>query len=230
MGSNALKEKKKSFFFFSDHATKQLRLRSLMMRADVLKLLDKGLYIPVGKDKDRVHAVIFSIKDNKPFVIVYDENNLEIITFLYIEYNNKFVIFNEPVEEIKNKTLIHKKTLLKKVNQPIKTKKDFICEWLIVNKNKKQLKPNSDYEVISVSEIKNSSATESMFLFSFNSSEYFNDVEQIDLEYFVKKVEHMVNSFCIDPVNILSISFKNTSDNSIIKWAASKKFVKQVFS
>lgn len=224
------KNKKKNFFFFSEHATKQLRLRSLMMRTDVLKLLDKELYIPVGKDKDKVHAVIFSIKDNKPYVIVYDENNLEIITFLYIEYNNKFVIFNEPVKEIKDKTLKHKKSLMKSVNIVNKSKKDFIGEWIIVNKNKKQLKPNADYEVISVSEIKNSTDKEHMFLFSFNSSEYFNDIEKIDLAYFVKKVEHTVKSFCIDPVNILSVSFKNTSDNSIIKWAASKKFVKQVTS
>jgi len=96
---------KKKDFFFSEHASEQLHSRSKMSRSEVMSLLSNNITIPVGVDKHRVHTVIYSIKDEIPLVIVYDERNGEIVTVLYLEYNNKFVIHPDIADNIKNLTL-----------------------------------------------------------------------------------------------------------------------------
>lgn len=95
----------KTALFFSDHGSEQLHTRSQMKRSDVLRLFTEKLYIPVGVDKHRVHTVIYSIKDDIPLVIVHDERNGEVITVLYLEYNNKFVIDPNIAANIKKLTL-----------------------------------------------------------------------------------------------------------------------------
>lgn len=95
----------KNKFFFSEHGSEQLHARSQMKRSEILRLLSEKLYIPVGVDKHRVHTVIYSIKDDIPLVIVHDERNGEIVTVLYLEYNNKFVIDPNITANIKKLTL-----------------------------------------------------------------------------------------------------------------------------
>lgn len=102
-----VKDQKKGEFFFSEHGSKQLHVRSKLSHTDVFILLKKGLYVPVGQDKHRIHVVIYSVVDNLPFVVVYDERNKEIITVLYVEYNNNFVISPTVLDEIREKTVKH---------------------------------------------------------------------------------------------------------------------------
>lgn len=96
---------KKKDFFFSEHASEQLHARSKLTRSEVMSLLSNNVSIPVGVDKHRVHNVIYSIKDEIPLVVVHDERNGEIITVLYLEYNNKFVIHPTIADDIKNLTM-----------------------------------------------------------------------------------------------------------------------------
>lgn len=97
---------KKDGFFFSEHATAQLKNRSSLTRSDVIILLRKGLYVPVGQDKHRSHCVIHSTPDNYSLVIIFDERNKEIVTVLYSDYNNRFVIDPNVEEAIKQKTVV----------------------------------------------------------------------------------------------------------------------------
>jgi hypothetical protein len=97
---------KKDGFFFSEHATAQLKERSSLTRSDVIILLRKGLYVPVGQDKHRSHCVIHSTPDNYSLVIIFDERNKEIVTVLYSDYNNRFVIDPHVEEAIKKKTVV----------------------------------------------------------------------------------------------------------------------------
>lgn len=96
---------KKHKIFFSEHASTQLHARSQLKHSDVLRLLSNRLAIPVGTDKHRIHTVIFSVKDDIPLVLVHDERNGEIVTVLFLEYNNKFKIDPNITEKIKKMTV-----------------------------------------------------------------------------------------------------------------------------
>lgn len=99
-----VKNIKKNAFFFSDHASQQLHARTSMKRTDVLRMLADEICIPVGTDNHRIHTIIYSVKDSLPLIIVHDERNGEIITILYTDYNNKFVIAPSIEKEIKELT------------------------------------------------------------------------------------------------------------------------------
>lgn len=96
--------------FFSEHASTQLHARSQLRHSDVLRLLSNRLAIPVGTDKHRIHTVIFSVKDDIPLVLVHDERNGEIVTVLFLEYNNKFKIDPNITEKIKKMTVEYTET------------------------------------------------------------------------------------------------------------------------
>jgi hypothetical protein len=115
---------KKNTFFFSEHASAQLHSRSQLKRSDVLRLLSDNITIPVGVDKHRLHTVIYSVKDDAPLVIVHDERNGEIVTVLYVEYNNKFVIHPNVLDEIKKMTL--EKFNKNKPKESVKEKTEWI--------------------------------------------------------------------------------------------------------
>ena len=100
-----VKNIKKNAFFFSDHASQQLHARTQMKRTDVLRMLADNISIPVGSDKHRLHTIIYSVKDAMPLIIVHDERNGEIVTILYTDYNNKFVIDPTIEREIKELTM-----------------------------------------------------------------------------------------------------------------------------
>lgn len=95
----------KNKIFFSEHASTQLHARSQMKRSEVLRFLSDKITIPVGADKHRIHTVIYSVKDDIPLVIVHDERNGEIVTVLFLEYNNKFKIDPNITEKIKKITV-----------------------------------------------------------------------------------------------------------------------------
>lgn len=99
-----VKNIKKNAFFFSEHASQQLHARTSMKRTDVLRMLADEICIPVGTDNHRIHTIIYSVKDSLPLIIVHDERNGEIITILYTDYNNKFVIAPSIEQEIKELT------------------------------------------------------------------------------------------------------------------------------
>lgn len=87
-----VQNQKKNDYFFSQHASQQLHARTSMKRTDVLRLLADNISMLIGSDGHRLHTLIYSMKDAIPLVIVHDERNGEIITILYTDYNNKFVI------------------------------------------------------------------------------------------------------------------------------------------
>lgn len=99
-----VKNQKKNDYFFSEHASQQLHARTSMKRTDVLRMLADNISIPVGSDGHRIHTLIFSVKDAIPLVIVHDDRNGEIVTILYTDYNNKFVIDPSVEKEIKELT------------------------------------------------------------------------------------------------------------------------------
>lgn len=100
-----VKNVKKNTYFFSEHASQQLHARTQMKRTDVLRMLADNISIPVGCDKHRLHTIIYSVKDAMPLIIVHDERNGEIVTILYTDYNNKFVIDPTIECEIKELTM-----------------------------------------------------------------------------------------------------------------------------
>ena len=100
-----VKNVKKNTYFFSEHASQQLHARTQMKRTDVLRMLADNISIPVGSDKHRLHTIIYSVKDAMPLIIVHDERNGEIVTILYTDYNNKFVIDPTIEREIKELTM-----------------------------------------------------------------------------------------------------------------------------
>ena len=100
-----VKNVKKNTYFFSEHASQQLHARTQMKRTDVLRMLADNISIPVGSDKHRLHTIIYSVKDAIPLIIVHDERNGEIVTILYTDYNNKFVIDPTIEREIKELTM-----------------------------------------------------------------------------------------------------------------------------
>lgn len=110
-----IKNIKKNTYFFSEHASQQLHSRTRMQRTDVLRMLADQVCIPIGTDKHRIHTIIYSIKDSIPLIIVHDERNGEIVTILYTDYNNKFVIDPAIEHEIKeltfNRFYRHKETI-----------------------------------------------------------------------------------------------------------------------
>lgn len=232
--------RKKAFYFFSSHASYQLHSRSTMSRSDVLSLLDKDLYIPVGQDKNHRHLVIYSIKDNEHYVIVHDEKNLEIITFLYVDYNNKFVIFTEPLKEIKEKTIafknkskpfnINTKKSNKKVNQNSKLivkpiQKDINeNNWLFANTQIKPFISDSTYKVVVERKINRESNKELFDLFTFDTKDYENEVKNLDNLEFINKIQEKVEELKIDPLNIIVVSLREIKNGNTIKWGCSKKF------
>lgn len=100
-----VKNVKNNTYFFSEHASQQLHARTQMKRTDVLRILADNISIPVGSDKHRLHTIIYSVKDSIPLIIVHDERNGEIVTILYTDYNNKFVIAPTIEQEIKELTM-----------------------------------------------------------------------------------------------------------------------------
>lgn len=233
---------KKNFYFFSSHATQQLRNRSVMQRSDVLSLLDKGLYIPVGQDKKHLHLVIYSIQDNQHYVIVHDEKNLEIITFLYVEYNNKFVIFPEPLKEIKEKTIAFKNKFkfrtvnsnTKKSNTKAKLnqKSELVISspkkddnWLFANTQNRQFISDSTYKVVVERKMNREANKEFFDLFTFETKDYENEVKNLNNLEFINKIQEKVEELKIDPLNIIVVSLREIKNGNTIKWGCSKKFI-----
>lgn len=209
-------KKKKAFFFFSKHAIEQLHSRSLMNKSDLLSLLDKELYVPVGIDKNHVHLVVYSIKDDNNFVIVHDEKNLEIITFLPLEYNNKFVIFNEPVKESKEKTLYYytqqqNKNIQKSKKEIKKESGQFIRFFSQI----KQITHIGQYSVI-VNQKINDTLTQT-HLFEINSEEFSNDINNLKTSDFSILLKKKIQFNFIDPKKIVNIILLHKKTQAKIK-------------
>jgi hypothetical protein len=95
--------------YFTKHAKFRLDERFNLTEQDILKKLDCEQYIPLGKDKQRQHLLIYSLQDNKAIVLVHNTNTNEIITALPENYHNKWKISEQILFEIKELTLAEKK-------------------------------------------------------------------------------------------------------------------------
>lgn len=217
-------QKKQAFFFFSKHASEQLHSRSLMTRSDLLSLLDKDLYVPVGLDKNHVHLVIYSIKDDNNFVVVHDEKNLEIITFLPLEYNNKFVIFNEPVKESKKMTLNYfNKSQTKNIQKSKKEIKKENGQFIRFFSQVKQITHTGQYSVIVNNKINDE--LKEIQLFEINSEEFSNDINNLKTNDFSNRIKKKIEFNFIDPAKIVNIILIHKKTQAKIKICESNLYI-----
>ena len=89
---------------FTRHAFKNVSARLFSSHDDIAKILDYGLFLPIGSEegaKEKVHKLFFSKMDNEWFVAVQDEKNDEVITVLPIDYHNRWQISLEALMEAK---------------------------------------------------------------------------------------------------------------------------------
>lgn len=172
----------KTALFFSEHGSEQLHTRSQLKRSEVLRLFSNKLYIPVGVDKHRVHTVIYSIKDDIPLVIVHDERNGEVVTVLYLEYNNKFVIDPNIAANIKKMTLA-------KTEKP----KETISEktsWLSLYKEVRQC-PEVKGLLRLYFNVKTGDGFKEVEFLTLNSEDFGGDVTRIcDIPHIKVKIEN----------------------------------------
>lgn len=71
--------------FFSDHGLRRAWERSSVITIpEMIKILDTGLYVPVGRDRgtDREHRLFYSLDDRFHLVAVQDKVNHEVVTIL----------------------------------------------------------------------------------------------------------------------------------------------------
>jgi hypothetical protein len=218
---------KTNFYFFSLHAEDQLRSRSKMLKSDVIRIFENGLILPIGTDKHRTHVLIHSVIDDSPYVIIYDERNKEIVTFLYVDYHNKFVVFQDAIDKIKHETLNYKprKNRNSKNNSPIK-KETSPIEWIIPNASAKQIKDSGIADVYIVSQSKGTDGYIHDFVFKIDTTEFDNDIEKIKNYKFFKRIEDIRATRKIEKCDILNISIKERLTGHTIKLAASRHFMK----
>jgi hypothetical protein len=172
----------KTALFFSDHGSEQLHTRSQMKRSEVLRLFTNKLYIPVGVDKHRVHTVIYSEKDDIPLVIVHDERNGEVVTVLYLEYNNKFVIDPNIAANIKKMTL-------NKLEKPKQTIADQ-TSWLDLYSQVRQC-PEVKGLVRLYFHVKTGDGFKDVEFLTLNSDDFGGDVARIcDIPHIKIKIEN----------------------------------------
>lgn len=206
---------KKDCFFFSEHATKQLRNRSNLSRSDVVLMMAKGLFIPVGKDKNRIHALIYSIVDDMSFVVIYDERNKEIITVLYVDYNNKFVIDRSIEADLKKKTIKVFGVILKKQTEWIK----FFSE---IRKNDKI---GETVDILFVVK-KSDGTTFEAIAITMKNSDFAGDVSQIPKAKFIRdNLENSRKRKNIEKDSIVQIITK-LSTGKVIKLGYSSVYEK----
>ena len=189
--------------FFSAHAVDQLHSRTSLKMGEVLSILSKGFCIPVGSDKHRIHKVIYSIADNQPFVIVYDERNLEIITVLYMDCNNKFVISPDVAKQARQLAIKHN-IVFQKQNKGKNSNKKTIdtYAWIAINNNLKNVESEPD----SIVELCLSTSRGEKVFYTCT----FNDLElNTDNIKNIPNIKDHINSCCreyaIHPDNVYSI-------------------------
>ncbi len=71
------------------HGAQRLAERTSFLESDFLALLDAGKSAPVGIEEktNRLHRLVYSVKDDDCFVAVQDMANGEVITVLTLEYH-----------------------------------------------------------------------------------------------------------------------------------------------
>lgn len=235
---------KRNFYFFSKHASEQLRERTILDRSDILQLLANDLYLPVGKDKHRIHTLIFSARENTPYVIVYDERNLEIITILYVDYNNKFVISPIAIDTIRDMTLkikkpnpaqvdmkLTNKSKKKKKKQPMVKEKASVLthdtDWISFFHEFKAIPAAGPLNlVINYNSLDGSK--EKATVMEIDSNEFNNDIPSlISTPFFKEHIEKTRLQYDIPKENIINISLEFISGN-LIKIANSAPYIKLV--
>lgn len=232
---------KRNFYFFSKHASEQLRERTILDRSDILQLLANDLYLPVGKDKHRIHTLIFSARENTPYVIVYDERNLEIITILYVDYNNKFVISPIAIDTIRDMTLKIKKpkpaqvdmkltnnSKKKKKKQPMVKEKASVLthdtDWISFFHEFKAITAAGPLNVV-INYNSLDGSKEKATVMEIDSNEFNNDVPSlISTPFFKEHIEKTRLQYDIPKENIINISLELTS-GKLIKIANSSHYI-----
>lgn len=75
-------------YTFTKHAIYRFRERSNDTIRNIINLLKRKKYIPIGQENTKKHYLIYSIVDDNYHVIICDTRNKEIITILPIDYHN----------------------------------------------------------------------------------------------------------------------------------------------
>lgn len=234
---------KRNFYFFSKHASEQLHERTILNRSDVLRLLSNDLYLPVGKDKHRIHTLIFSVRENTPYVIIYDERNLEIITVLYVDYNNKFVISPIAIDLIRDMTLninkpkpktkqvdlksVDKQKKQKQKQPPVKEKASVLLHetsWITFFHEFKTITATGPLTVIINYESLNGEKQKATVM-EVDSNDFNNDVKSlIATPFFKDRIEKTRLQYAIPKERILNISIELCS-GKLIKIANSAPYI-----
>jgi len=79
---------------YSDHAFDRVKERLSLTDTDVLKILEKELYVLVGDEtgSNRRHCLFYSYPDSCCFVAIQDKKDGTIITVLPVNYHNRWKV------------------------------------------------------------------------------------------------------------------------------------------
>jgi hypothetical protein len=103
--------------FLTFHAVRQISNRLSLDWSEVVKILDDGLFIPIGSESpNKIHKLFWSEPDSACFVAIQDESNGEVITVLPINYHNRWVV--APDVQVKAKRLITGEDDMSDVERP----------------------------------------------------------------------------------------------------------------
>ena len=89
---------------FTKHGYKRLKERTNLDVWNISQIFKQKQYITIGKEKNREHRLLYSIKDKQYLVIIYDVKTKEVITVLYPDYHEKcaFAISPESLKKSYN--------------------------------------------------------------------------------------------------------------------------------
>jgi hypothetical protein len=80
---------------FTRHADIRLCERLRLTQRGVLDILAAQKFVPIGREKNRLHCLFYSIPDQESFVAVIDTKTREVITLLPSHYHNRWRISEE---------------------------------------------------------------------------------------------------------------------------------------
>jgi hypothetical protein len=89
---------------FTTHALRRVddKERTGLTPEEVARILDNQLFIPIGREKKRVHKLFYSERDDDWFVAVQDEENGEVVTIMPYHYHNRWEISSDTLREARS--------------------------------------------------------------------------------------------------------------------------------
>lgn len=97
---------------FTKHASIRLAERTALSPTEIKNFIHKGLTVPLGAEKKKVHHLVYSKIDDNYFIVVVDESTAEIITVYPWTYQPNRCWYNINSEILKmSKTLADNKKI-----------------------------------------------------------------------------------------------------------------------